>query len=89
MDFICILRLSKSQLQENVFKDAVIENIHGALMEYLVVEAHTISFPDLVVPFIIKVSVICIYLKLRSKNKLRTRSMQFIYYYCNCFIIYI
>lgn len=55
MDFTCILRLSKSQLQENVFKDAVIESVHSALMEYLLVEAHTISFPDLVVPFIIKV----------------------------------
>jgi len=54
MDFTCILRLSKSQLQENVFKDAVIESVHSALMEYLLVEAHTISFPDLVVPFIIK-----------------------------------
>ncbi|VVC36265.1 Armadillo-type fold,Armadillo-like helical,Nucleolar complex protein 2 [Cinara cedri] len=54
MDFTCILRLSKSQLQENVFKDAVIESVHGTLMEYLVIEAHTISFPDLVVPFIIK-----------------------------------
>lgn len=55
MDFTCILRLSKSQLQENVFKDAVIESIHTALMEYLVVEAHTISFPDLIIPFTIKV----------------------------------
>lgn len=58
MDFTCILRLSKSQLQENVFKDAVVENIHSALIEYLVVEAHTISFPDLVVPFNIKVCLI-------------------------------
>lgn len=55
MDFTCILRLSKSQLTENVFKDAVVESAHTALIEYLVVEAHTISFPDLVVPFIIKV----------------------------------
>lgn len=58
MDFTCILRLSKSQLQENVFKDAVIESAHSSLIEYLVVEAHTISFPDLVVPFIIKVCFI-------------------------------
>lgn len=55
MDFTCILRLSKSQLQENVFKDAVIESVHCALMEYIIVESHTISFPDLIVPFIIKV----------------------------------
>jgi len=61
MDFTCILRLSKSQLQENVFKDAVIENVHSAFMEYLVIEAHTISFPDIVVPFIIKVCFIYTY----------------------------
>lgn len=61
MDFTCILRLSKSQLQENVFKDAVIESMHTVLMEYLVVEAHTISFPDLVVPFTIKVCYIYIF----------------------------
>jgi len=61
MDFTCILRLSKSQLQENVFKDAVIESTHNALIEYLVVEAHTISFPDLVVPFTIKVRFILIF----------------------------
>ncbi|XP_050428308.1 nucleolar complex protein 2 homolog [Adelges cooleyi] len=54
MDFTCVLRLSKSQLQENVFKDAVVESVHSSLMEYLIVEAHTISFPDLVVPLIIK-----------------------------------
>lgn len=63
MDFTCILRLSKSQLQENVFKDAVIENVHSAFMEYILVEAHTISFPDLMVPFTIKVCVILKYLK--------------------------
>ncbi|XP_050533734.1 nucleolar complex protein 2 homolog [Daktulosphaira vitifoliae] len=54
MDFTCVLRLSKSQLQENVFKDAVIENLHSSLMDYLIVEAHTISFPDLVIPLTIK-----------------------------------
>lgn len=62
MDFTCILRLSKSQLQENVFKDAVIESLYSSLMEYIVVEAHTISFPDLVVPFIIKVCLYNLYI---------------------------
>lgn len=66
MDFTCVLRLSKSQLQENVFKDAVIENIHSSLMEYLIVEAHTISFPDLVIPLTIKVIllILCVFYRI-------------------------
>jgi nucleolar complex protein 2 len=54
-DFTCILRLSKSQLQENGFKDAVIEKVYQQLLEYLASEAHTISFPDMVVVTILQV----------------------------------
>lgn len=53
-DFTCILRLSKSQLQENGFKDAVVEKMYQQLLEYLASEAHTISFPDTVVAAIIQ-----------------------------------
>ncbi|XP_069679177.1 nucleolar complex protein 2 [Periplaneta americana] len=54
LDFSCILRLSKSQLQENGFKDAVIEKVYQQLLEYLASESHTISFPDTVVPAVIQ-----------------------------------
>ncbi|KAJ9598242.1 hypothetical protein L9F63_011063 [Diploptera punctata] len=54
LDMTCILRLSKSQMQENGFKDAIVEKIYQQLLQYLASEAHTISFPDMVVPTIIQ-----------------------------------
>ena len=54
-DFTCILRLSKSQLQENGFKDAVVDKVYQQLLEYLASESHTISFPDTVVATVIQV----------------------------------
>ena len=56
LDFTCILRLSKSQLQENGFKDAVIEKVYQQMLEYLSSIAHSIAFPDTVVPTIIQVN---------------------------------
>ncbi|KAL1494504.1 hypothetical protein ABEB36_010091 [Hypothenemus hampei] len=47
LHFTCILRFSKSQLQENGFKDAVIDNVYSQLLEYLSIMSHSISFPDL------------------------------------------
>lgn len=48
MDFTYILRLSKAQMQENAFKDAVIENIYDVVLEYVAAESHRISFPETV-----------------------------------------
>ncbi|KAJ8923311.1 hypothetical protein NQ315_001869 [Exocentrus adspersus] len=47
LHFTCLLRLSKSQLQENGFKDTVIETVYGLLLEYLSANSHSIAFPDL------------------------------------------
>ncbi|KAJ8972628.1 hypothetical protein NQ314_000084 [Rhamnusium bicolor] len=47
LHFTCLLRVSKSQLQENVFKDTVIETIYGQLLESLTAQSHSIAFPDL------------------------------------------
>lgn len=47
LQFSCLLRLSKSQLSENGFKDTTIETIYSQLLEYLSEQSHTISFPDL------------------------------------------
>ncbi|KAK6645263.1 hypothetical protein RUM43_001539 [Polyplax serrata] len=55
LDFTCLLRCSKSQMKENGFKDALIENVYSLLMEYLAVECHRVSFPDITVPCIIQV----------------------------------
>ena len=50
MDFSCVLRLSKSQLVENSFKDATIEDVYGGLLETLASLSHKISFPEIAVP---------------------------------------
>ncbi|XP_050311037.1 nucleolar complex protein 2 homolog [Anthonomus grandis grandis] len=53
--FTCLLRLSKSQLQENGFKDTLIDTIYSQLLEYLAHMSHTISFPDLSLVCIIQI----------------------------------
>lgn len=55
MDFSCILRLSKSHLTENGFKDAVIENIYNLLLQTLSLHSHSIAFPDITVPCLLQV----------------------------------
>ncbi|XP_026757065.2 nucleolar complex protein 2 homolog [Galleria mellonella] len=47
IDFSCILRLAKSQLTENGFKDATIERLYALLLEYTANESHNIAFPDI------------------------------------------
>ena len=52
LDFSCILKLSKSQLLENGFKDATIEEIYGGLLSYLADNSNKIAFPELITPMI-------------------------------------
>lgn len=54
LSFTCILRMSQNQLQENGFRDEVLDNIIGCTLEYMAHESHTISFPDFTVPAIIQ-----------------------------------
>ncbi|XP_068620897.1 nucleolar complex protein 2 [Battus philenor] len=55
LDFSCILRLAKSQLSENGFKDAVIEKLYALLLEYTANESHNIAFPDICLLSIIQI----------------------------------
>ena len=50
MDFQCVIKLSKSQLSENGFKDATVDEVYSGLMKSLAALSHKISFPELVVP---------------------------------------
>lgn len=59
--FICILRMSKTQLQENGFKDNVIDSIYKLILENAAKDSHTIYFPDLYIPCIIQVSRLFIF----------------------------
>lgn len=59
MDMTCILRLSKSLLQENAFKDAVIEKVYKLLLDCLCTESHRLSFPDLTLLPLIQLKKFC------------------------------
>ncbi|KAF7379922.1 hypothetical protein HZH68_016870 [Vespula germanica] len=54
ISLICILRMSKSQLQENGFKDSIIDAIYRLILENAAKDSHLICFPDLYVPCIIQ-----------------------------------
>lgn len=72
MSFACILRLNKSQMAENGFRDEVIENVCGLTLEYLAHEACSLAFPDLVVPAVVMLKQ---YLK-TCKNSNYTRKLK-------------
>ncbi|KAK7861683.1 hypothetical protein R5R35_005356 [Gryllus longicercus] len=50
MVFTFIVRSSKSDMSENGFKDVIIDTIYKQILEHLSNEAHSISFPDLIIP---------------------------------------
>lgn len=52
LEFSTVLKLSKSQLSENGFKDATIEEVYSGLITYLSANSHKIGFPELVTPLI-------------------------------------
>ena len=52
LDFSCILKLSKSQMLENGFKDATIEEVYGGMLSYMADNSNKISFPELVTPLL-------------------------------------
>lgn len=61
LNLTCILRVSKSQMSENGFKDAVVDNVYALLLEYLSNQSASIAFPD--------ISLLCtIHLKQFIKN---------------------
>ncbi|KAJ0181981.1 hypothetical protein K1T71_002703 [Dendrolimus kikuchii] len=55
LDFSCILRLGKSQLSENGFKDSVIERLYALLLEYTANESHSIAFPDITLLAVVQI----------------------------------
>lgn len=60
IDFSCILRLAKSQLLENSFKDIVIERLYALMLEYTANQSYKMAFPDLTVIVIMQVCIYCL-----------------------------
>lgn len=54
MSLDCLLRVSKSQQQENAFKDSIIENIYELILENAANESHKVYFPDSYIPCIMQ-----------------------------------
>uniref|UniRef100_A0A0C9QUP2 CG9246_1 protein n=1 Tax=Fopius arisanus TaxID=64838 RepID=A0A0C9QUP2_9HYME len=76
ISFLCLLRMSKAQLQENGFKNSVIDNIHQLILECAAKDSHTISFPDMYVFCIIQLKSFlkkCKVANFCKKNKAPTR----------------
>ncbi|CAL4091138.1 unnamed protein product [Meganyctiphanes norvegica] len=49
-DWLCMLKLSKSQQGESAFKDGIVDQVYDGIVNYLSVESASIGFPELVVP---------------------------------------
>ncbi|XP_078696761.1 nucleolar complex protein 2 homolog [Branchiostoma floridae x Branchiostoma belcheri] len=54
LNFAVMLKLSKAQLQEQAFRDGVIDQLYELLLTYFNTQAHTVGFPELVLTSILQ-----------------------------------
>ncbi|XP_041377576.1 LOW QUALITY PROTEIN: nucleolar complex protein 2 homolog [Gigantopelta aegis] len=53
-NFACILKFSKTQVTEKGFKDGLVDQLYELLLEHFNVHAHTVGFPELVLPAVLQ-----------------------------------
>ena len=54
LDLSCVLRVSKSQMAESGFRDAVIEILYDRLLETLQCHSHSTAFPEMSLPVVLQ-----------------------------------
>ncbi|XP_062559948.1 nucleolar complex protein 2 homolog [Armigeres subalbatus] len=52
VNLTCLLRFAPANIQENAYKDAVLDQIYELSLEYLAHESASICFPDMAVPVV-------------------------------------
>jgi nucleolar complex protein 2 len=55
LDFSCILKVAKTQLQENGMKDATLDKIYAGTLTYLSHQSSKITFPELAMPAVTQI----------------------------------
>uniref|UniRef100_A0A0P4WBG0 Uncharacterized protein n=1 Tax=Scylla olivacea TaxID=85551 RepID=A0A0P4WBG0_SCYOL len=68
-DWLCMLRLSRSEMSESGFKDGVVDQVYNGIVNYLSVEAASIGFPELVVPLVLQLKSFMKKCKVPNYNK--------------------
>ncbi|XP_058060949.1 nucleolar complex protein 2 homolog [Anopheles bellator] len=53
VNLACLLRFSPANIQENAFKDAVLDQIYELVLEYAANESSSVAFPEIVLPSIL------------------------------------
>ncbi|XP_055623962.1 nucleolar complex protein 2 homolog [Toxorhynchites rutilus septentrionalis] len=59
VDLTCLLRFAPANIQENGFKDAVLDQIYELSLEHLAHESASLCFPDLAVPIVTALRSYC------------------------------
>merc|ERR1719431_781743 len=54
LNFACILKLSKKQLRERSLQDGAIDQIYDMIIEHCGNLSHSISFPEMVIPAVVR-----------------------------------